>query len=96
MEGVIAVLGFWSSIIVFILRRPLSELILAKKKTMVEADSVSVAMLETRIHVLEEQLNSVNREMHELRESNEFTTKLLANSPKGVGTARTPVSLASR
>jgi hypothetical protein len=93
MEGIIAVLGFWLSIIVFILRRPLTELILAKKKTLVESDSVQVTQLETRIHLLEEQLYAVNREMHELRESNEFTTKLLANSGKVVAAARVPAKV---
>jgi hypothetical protein len=90
MEGIIAVLGFWLSIIVFIMRRPLTELILAKKKTLVESDSVQVAMLETRIHLLEDQLHAVNREMHELREANEFTTKLLTNSGKAVTAGRVP------
>jgi hypothetical protein len=93
MEGTIAVLGFWLSIIVFILRRPLTELILAKKKTLVESDSVQVTQLETRIHLLEEQLHAVNREMHELRESNEFTTKLLANSGKVVAAPRVPAKV---
>jgi hypothetical protein len=93
MEGFIAVLGFWLSIIVFILRRPITELILAKKKTLVESDSVQVTQLETRIHLLEEQLYAVNREMHELREANEFTTKLLTNSGKVVATHRVPAKV---
>ncbi len=88
-----AVFCFWLIVIVLILRRPITELMLAQKKPTISTDSVPVSMLETRIQVLERELHLVNRELHELREAHEFTTKLLTSSGNVAPVTRTAVKV---
>lgn len=78
MASVLAVCGFWLFLIVFVLRRPLRELIAARPSA---ADSGQIQSLKAQIARLETHVGVLDRELSEVKESNEFAMKLLNASP---------------
>jgi BMFP domain-containing protein YqiC len=89
MEGFIAVAGFWTFMLAIVLRRPLSEVISKSR-----VNNEEVTMLKAQVQQLQNSLDAVNREMFELKETNEFTQKLLndRSSTLKIGTDRITTS----
>ena len=72
VTGIVAVGGFWAFGIAMALKKPLTRLI-ERRKTKDE----DVKRLNEKIEHLESMLSTVHQEMLEMKESNEFSQKLL-------------------
>lgn len=71
----VAIIGFWTTVVIYILRKPISEAIATRTASNLLAGEQN--QISVRIAQLEAQVDTLEKELHLLRESNEFATKLL-------------------
>jgi uncharacterized protein YndB with AHSA1/START domain len=90
-EGVIAILGFWLCMIILVLRKPVIKMLEAKK-----VEGADTAKFEERCQKLEQTVSDVSgelirvaRELDEIRNSSEFSYKLLLQQQANLVAAST-------
>jgi hypothetical protein len=74
----LAIIGFWFAVTVFILKKPIGDA-LASRIAAKETDQ-KLLPLNSRIADLEAQIGTMERELHQVRDSTEFAVKLLADN----------------
>ena len=82
MEGILGVIGFWLFMILFVLKKPLTEY-LDRQKTVPNKD---VEQLSERVLQLESVIGTLTKDMLEMKDTTEFAQKLLTDSSKQVST----------
>ncbi len=80
MTGIIACLGFWSVILALVLKKPINDLCQAFiAQQMQPATKIEIEQLKSKIIDLENQVSSMTMQMIEMRDSHDFTLKLIKN-----------------
>jgi hypothetical protein len=74
MEGFIAVVGFWTFMLAIVLRKPITEVMMRSR-----VNNQEVTLLKAQIEQMQNALDSMNREVLELKETSDFQQKLLTD-----------------
>jgi hypothetical protein len=83
MEGIIAVAGFWAVVLAIVLKRPINDLVQAFiSHRMQPAAKVEIEQLRSKVADLENQVSGMTMQLIEMKESHDFSLKLLSDSEK--------------
>lgn len=91
MEGTIAVLGFWIFVIAMVLKKPLMVYLEQRGKPSGQPgklESPELNLLTERVSQLEGMISTLSNQMHEMKESTEYSQRMLIESAQRMGEAQ--------